>query len=105
MQKERNFLILLMLLFSITNLFGAVSSPGEVLVTVGIDQAKTTLIPGAVVWILILSGIISALMQKIMPFIIGVICCVVIALVPDLATSFQSFDFKTLSDGTTIQVK
>ena len=40
-----------------------------------------------------LTGAMSAMMQKIMPFIVGCVCCLIMALSPDIATAFGSFDF------------
>ena len=40
-----------------------------------------------------------------MPFVLGCIGSLVMAVSPDVATAFNNFDFKTLSDGTTMSIK
>lgn len=92
---KKNISIVLGLAFILfgTSLFAAGSSPMEIFTKVGINQAQENFIPSAIVWILLLTGAMSAMMQKIMPFIVGCVCCLIMALSPDIATAFGSFDF------------
>lgn len=103
-QVWKIFLFLGMIFFA-NSLFAVVVSPLELMKNVGIDQAQENLIPTAIVWILIFTGIMSAIMGKMMPFVLGCIGSLVMAVSPDVATAFNNFDFKTLSDGTTMSVK
>lgn len=90
----KSLLVLGAVLFG-TSLFAvtATDSPMEIFTQVGINQAQDNFIPAAIVWILLLTGAMSAMMQKIMPFIVGCVCCLIMALAPDIATSFSNFDF------------
>ena len=92
---KKNISIVLGLAFILfgTSLFAAGNSPMEIFTKVGINQAQENFIPSAIVWILLLTGAMSAMMQKIMPFIVGCVCCLIITLSPDIATAFGSFDF------------
>lgn len=100
---KKNILIVLGLAFILfgTSLFAAGNSPMEIFTKVGINQAQENFIPSAIVWILLLTGAMSAMMQKIMPFIIGCVCCLIMALSPDIATAFGSFDFLSSAGVTT----
>ena len=99
--KSKKILCAGALLLGSTSAFAlaATDSPMAIFSQVGIDQAQKNFIPSAIVWILLLTGAMSAMMQKIMPFIIGCVCCLIMALAPDIATSFETFDF--ISDVTT----
>lgn len=100
---KKNILIVLGLAFIFfgTSLFAASSSPMEIFTKVGINQAQENFIPSAIVWILLLTGAMSAMIQKIMPFIIGCVCCLIMALSPDIAIAFGSFDFLSSAGVTT----
>lgn len=93
MKKNISIVLGLALILFGTSLFAAGSSPMEIFTKVGINQAQENFIPSAIVWILLLTGAMSAMMQKIMPFIVGCVCCLIMALSPDIATAFGSFDF------------
>lgn len=93
MNKNISFIIGVAFVLFGTTLFAAGDSPMEIFTKVGINQAQENFIPSAIVWILLLTGAMSAMMQKIMPFIIGCVCCLIMALSPDIATAFNSFDF------------
>lgn len=107
MEKNQvlKFFLMIGILFFANSLFADVVSPLELVKNVGIDQAQENLIPTAIVWILIFTGTMSAMMGKMMPFILGCVGSVIMAVAPDVATAFNHFDFKTLSDGTTMSVK
>ena len=104
---KKNILLLLAVFLALgaTSAFAAVNSPFEIMKSVGVDQAKENLVPTLVIWIFILSAVTAGLMKQMMPLVIGGIACFVIAIAPDLATSFTNFDFKTLTDGTTLSVQ
>lgn len=97
--KNLKILLALAALLAGGSLFADVVSPMAIFTKVGIDQAQTNFIPAAIVWILLLTGAMSAMMQKLMPFIVGCICCLIMALAPDIATSFSTFDFYTTGSG------
>lgn len=107
--ENKKFIKLLMLIGVVlfaNQLFAAgVVSPMEMVKNVAIDQGKENVFPVAIIWILGLTAIISGIAGKAYPFVIGVFASAVLAFAPDLATSYTHFDFKTLSDGTTMQVK
>ena len=95
MKSNLKVLLAFAVMFIGANLFAvtATDSPMAIFTEVGIDQAQKSFIPSAIVWILLLTGAMSAMMQKIMPFVIGCVCCLIMALSPEIATSFRDFDF------------
>lgn len=95
MNNKFKMLLTMMLMFVGISAMAAANSPMEIITQVGITQAQDNFIPAAIVWILLLTGAMSAIMQKVMPFVVGAVCCIVMALAPDLATSFGNFDFLT----------
>lgn len=99
---SKKILLMLMVLFGAASALFGVDSPLEIMTQVGIDQAEQNILPTAIIWILVLSAIVSAIGRTVYPFIIALFGTIVVALSPDLANSFTNFTWLTLSDGTTL---
>lgn len=92
MYKKIFILMAIIGLGFMSGLFAA-SSPLEIATAVGIKQAEDNLLPTAIIWILVLSAIVSAIGRTPYPFIIALFGAIVVALSPDMAVAFGNYDF------------
>lgn len=91
------FMFLAIAVVGVSSAFGT-ADPMEIMKNVALNQASDNFIPAAIMWILGLTGAVSAVGRTIYPLVFGIVASIVLALAPDLANSFTSYDFAT-NDG------
>lgn len=103
--KKMSLMIFAYICIGAMHLFGAADSPFEIMTKVGADQFEANIVPTIIMWVMGIAAVTAAAMKQFLPLIIGGIASFVIAFIPDVTTSFTNFDFKTLTDGTTLSVQ
>ena len=86
------FMFLAIAVMGVSNAFG-VDDPMEIMKNVALNQASDNFVPAAIMWILGLTGAVSAVGRTIYPLVFGIVAAIVLALAPDLANSFTTYDF------------